>query len=241
MSESREKLLGQLNKTLSDVHSLSYEEFGYTLSEKAQHQFMQVLLLKQVMKACVAAVAIGTIQRKRVEETAKQDESAYCQFVEDFLNFAFIKRHSAPSFDGSEGESTYINLMALLSLPTLMHGAFISTNLQAKVVAKVEANISGLMVRNNIEDKEQAAILARIRTILTEDKEKPAQKKKSAAGGKRISVVGRKRVQASPKKEEPEKPLEEDSVPQIDTNVVRKPAPPIEKLNEGDEEMLFGN
>ena len=195
MSESREKLLGQLNKTLADVHSLSYEEFGYQLSEKAQHQFMQVLLLKQVMKACVAAVAIGTIQRKRVEETAKQDELAYCQFVEDFLNFAFIKRHSAPSFDGSEGESTYINLMALLSLPTLMHGAFISSNLQAKVVAKVVGNINGLLIRNNAsEDKEQVAILTRISAILTEEKEKPAQKKKSAAGGKRISVVGRKRV-----------------------------------------------
>ena len=86
------------------------------------------------------------------------------------------------------------------------------------------------LIRNNIEDKEQAAILARIRTILTEDKEKPAQKKKSAAGGKRISVVGRKRVQASPKKEEPEKPLEEDSVPQIETNIVRKPAPSIYKI-----------
>ena len=83
---------------------------------------MQVTLLKQVMKGCLNAIAIGVIQRKRDSETGKQDESSYCQFVEDFLNFAFIKR-----VDGDE--SAYINLMALLAMPTLMHGAFFSSGL----------------------------------------------------------------------------------------------------------------
>lgn len=46
ITESREKILNQLNKTHDDVNTMSTEEFDYPLSSKSLHQYMQVTLLK---------------------------------------------------------------------------------------------------------------------------------------------------------------------------------------------------
>lgn len=40
---------------------MSKEEFGCSLSSKGMHQYMQVTLLKQVLKGCLNAIAIGVI------------------------------------------------------------------------------------------------------------------------------------------------------------------------------------
>lgn len=108
------------------------------------------------------------------------------------MNFAFIKKEE-------EGQTSHINLMVLLAMPTLMHGAFLSSHLQIKVVDKVETNISGLLDRD--PTVEQEAILKRLQQMLKDEKEKtqaaPKVKKSAPAAGKKISIVGRKRVEAA--------------------------------------------
>lgn len=71
--------------------------------------------------------------------TAKQEELAYCQFIEDFLNYSFVKDQSDHFDQGiNESDSTdttkYDHLILLISIPQLMHGSFISQPMQLKVL-----------------------------------------------------------------------------------------------------------
>ena len=46
----------------------------------------------------------------RQKATAEQEEAAFCQFVEDFLNFCFIRTKK-------DSDEDYVNLMVLMALP----------------------------------------------------------------------------------------------------------------------------
>ena len=53
---------------------------------------------------------------------AKQEELAYCQFIEDFLNYSFVKEQPADFDQGNDGEAPsegakYDHLIMLMSIP----------------------------------------------------------------------------------------------------------------------------
>ena len=53
---------------------------------------------------------------------AKQEELAYCQFVEDFLNYSFVKEQPADLDQGNDGEARsegakHDHLIMLISIP----------------------------------------------------------------------------------------------------------------------------
>lgn len=142
-------------------------------------------------------------KRSTATMTQKQEEQTYCQFIEDFLNYSFMKQV------GADGDS-YPNMLLLVCIPQLMHGAFISQPMQVKILMKVKEITSGI---STVESSPLAAVkdnilnLVQIQITKIENsqkaqrikEEKKAQPKAKAADLKALkgkSAIGKKRTYA---------------------------------------------
>ena len=60
--------------------------------------------------------------------TQTEEEQVYCHFVEDFLNVSLSQK----------------NTIFMIALPQMMHGSFIKSQLQLKVLSRVNSAISAM-------------------------------------------------------------------------------------------------
>lgn len=105
-------------------------------------------------------MAVMSKKQSNTSMTAKQEELAYCQFIEDFLNYSFVKNQSDSFYQGinesGDAEAArYDQLILLLSIPQLMHGSFISQPMQLKVLQKIQDMLD--RVQSEISNEEPAA------------------------------------------------------------------------------------
>ena len=98
------------------------------------------------------------------------------------MNFSFLRTKS-------DTEEEYVNLMVLMALPQLMHGAFVNANMQQKILSKVKNNLTELKSKNL--SAENLGIVSAILQDLDQDKEKkPAEQAKPKVGRpKKVTIT----------------------------------------------------
>ena len=185
-SFSDEQLMRFLRTTSSDLAEELESEHKLPADMVSTH--MKAKCIQIIFKQVLTSIMMTVMSKKSGElvMTAKQEETCYCQFVEDYLNMVFSK---------GEDES-YPNLMLVSSLPTLMHGSFVNKDMQAKILEKVK----GILEELEISSSELKAYCLKVVTDhITKLTAAPKEKKPTETKAVKKSVkdtIGRKRVYA---------------------------------------------
>ena len=105
-------------------------------------QSLKAKSIQIVLKQVLTSIMMTVMSKKSGDQgmTPKQEETCYCQFVEDYLNMVFSKG------SGRIPEESHPNLLLVSSLPTLMHGSFVNKDMQTKIVQKVKGILEDLEV-----------------------------------------------------------------------------------------------
>lgn len=195
--------IGDLAEDLQNDHKLPADVVPAFMKSKVVH-----IVLKTVLNSIMMAVmSLG--KKSDATMTVKQEEASYIQFVEDFMNMMFTKGQEPDQIDS--GSHDYPNLMLISSLPILMHGSFVSKDMQLKIVEKVSAILEGLDV-NSTEVKAYAKkiVADHIVKLNTAPKEKKPPAETKAPKKSMKDTIGRKRVHAVKAAEDQESEDEED-------------------------------
>lgn len=110
--------------TQSDIYSCMQSECKLPIKDKKLvRQFMKSKIVQIVLKTVLNSIMMAVMSKKQgnLSMSAHQEELAYCQFVEDFLNYSFVKEQQM-DFKPEEGEGAaeavkYDHLIMLMSIP----------------------------------------------------------------------------------------------------------------------------
>jgi hypothetical protein len=81
--DDQERIFGYLHMTASDVHALMTKDGVPTSHMK---EYMRSKVCQALVKSMLGSILMAVMTKK-----SKDEEQAYCQFVEDVLNTAFNK------------------------------------------------------------------------------------------------------------------------------------------------------
>jgi len=157
------------------------------LSVEHYNIYMKARAIQIVLKQVLESIKFAVMAKKSdASMTNQQEEQAYHQFIEDFLNCTFAKQE----------DTSHPNLVLMSCVPAMMHGSFVTKEMQLKIMGKIKKILGDLEVEHlDVKTFAQKVIDGHIAKV----NEKPKEKKQVESKAAKKSVkdtIGRKRTYA---------------------------------------------